>query len=47
MAGAQVIDAKAKFIFGTEPSKHPKALPFDMADVEFSHHGMIAHSRRW
>src|SRR5205809_1839928 len=33
------IDAKAKFAFGTEPSKHPKALPFDMADVEFSHHG--------
>jgi len=33
------IDAKAKFVFGTEPSKHPKALPFDMADVEFSHHG--------
>ena len=33
------IDAKAKFVFGTEPLKHPKALPFDMADVEFSHHG--------
>jgi len=33
------IDAKAKFVFGTEPSKHPKALPFDMANVEFSHHG--------
>src|SRR6266478_1509910 len=32
------IDPKAKFVFGTEPSKHPKALPFDMADVEFSHH---------
>jgi len=33
------IDSKAKFVFGTEPSKYPKALPFDMADVEFSHHG--------
>jgi hypothetical protein len=33
------IDRKAKFVFGTDPSKHPKALPFDMADVEFSHHG--------
>src|SRR6267378_1998441 len=32
------IDPKAKFVFGTEPSKYPKALPFDMADVEFSHH---------
>jgi hypothetical protein len=32
------IDAKAKFIFGMEPEKFPKALPFDMADVEFSHH---------
>jgi hypothetical protein len=35
----RLIDPKAKFVFGTEPSKHPKALPFDMADVEFSHHG--------
>ncbi len=33
------IDPKAKFVFGSEPSIHPKALPFDMADVEFSHHG--------
>jgi hypothetical protein len=33
------IDPKAKFIFGMDPSKHPKAIPFDMADVEFSHHG--------
>jgi hypothetical protein len=33
------IDPKAKFVFGTEPSSDPKALPFDMADVEFSHHG--------
>src|SRR5207237_10039117 len=34
-----VMDAKARFVFGMEPSRHPKALPFDMADVEFSHHG--------
>lgn len=33
------IDPKAKFVFAMEPSKHPRALPFDMADVEFSHHG--------
>ena len=33
------IDAKAKFVFGSEPSAYPKALPFDMTDVEFSHHG--------
>jgi hypothetical protein len=33
------IDAKAKFIFGMDPPKHAKAIPFDMADVEFSHHG--------
>jgi hypothetical protein len=33
------IDPKAKFVFGSEPSEHPGALPFDMADVEFSHHG--------
>ncbi len=33
------IDPKAKFVFGNEPSRHPQALPFDMADVEFSHHG--------
>jgi len=33
------IDPKAKFVFGSEPLEHPKALPFDMADVEFSHHG--------
>lgn len=33
------IDPKARFVFGTEPSKHPNAVPFDMADAEFSHHG--------
>jgi hypothetical protein len=33
------IDAKARFVFAAEPSGHPEAIPFDMADVEFSHHG--------
>jgi hypothetical protein len=33
------IDAKARFVFAVDPASHPKAIPFDMADVEFSHHG--------
>jgi hypothetical protein len=33
------IDPKAKFVFGMEPGKRPEAVPFDMSDVEFSHHG--------
>jgi len=33
------LDPKARFVFGMEPPSHPNALPFDMADVEFSHHG--------
>jgi hypothetical protein len=33
------IDDKARFVFGMDPAEHPKAQPFDMADVEFSHHG--------
>lgn len=33
------IDPKARFVFGMAPSKHAKALPFDMAGAEFSHHG--------
>jgi hypothetical protein len=32
------IDAKANFVFDMEPAKHPKAIPFDMTDVEFSHY---------
>ena len=32
------IDPKARFVFGMQPSKHPGALPFDVAGVEFSHH---------
>lgn len=33
------IDPKARFIFASDPKKHPDALPYDMAGVEFSHHG--------
>lgn len=33
------IDPKAKFVFGMEPGRRPEAVPFDMADAEFSHHG--------
>ena len=33
------IDAKARFVFAANPATHPKAIPFDMADIEFSHHG--------
>ena len=32
------IDPEAKFVFGDEPA-HPGAIPYDMLDVEFSHHG--------
>jgi hypothetical protein len=33
------IDPKARFVFASNPRKDPEALPYDMADVEFSHHG--------
>jgi hypothetical protein len=33
------IDAKARFVFGPGPARYPNAIRFDMADVEFSHHG--------
>ena len=33
------IDPQALFVFASDPKKYPKALPYDMADVEFSHHG--------
>lgn len=33
------IDPKARFVFATDPAEHPDALPFDMAGVEFTHHG--------
>lgn len=33
------IDPQARFVFANQPAQHPDALPFDMAGVEFSHHG--------
>ncbi|MBI5771235.1 MAG: chromate resistance protein [Verrucomicrobia bacterium] len=33
------IDPRAKFVFATDPARHPEALPFDLTGVEFSHHG--------
>jgi hypothetical protein len=33
------IDGDARFIFSSSPAKYRDALPFDMADVEFTHHG--------
>lgn len=33
------IDPKAKFIFHSKASAHPKAVSFDMPDAEFSHQG--------
>ncbi|MEY2410388.1 MAG: hypothetical protein QOF48_3058 [Verrucomicrobiota bacterium] len=33
------IDPQARFIFATDPARHPDALPYDMFEVEFSHHG--------
>jgi len=33
------IDSEAKFVFANIPTKHQGALPYDMIDAEFSHHG--------
>jgi hypothetical protein len=33
------IDPKARFVFATHPEAHPEAIPYDMYEVEFSHHG--------
>ena len=33
------IDPKARFIFANDPKQHPAAIPYDMFEVEFSHHG--------
>ncbi|HWI55756.1 MAG TPA: chromate resistance protein ChrB domain-containing protein [Bacillota bacterium] len=33
------IDPKAKFSFSMAAAKYPQAIPFDMAEVTFSHHG--------
>lgn len=32
------IDPQAKFIFANDPKQHPAAIPYDMFEVEFSHH---------
>lgn len=33
------IDPKATFVFATDASTHPTALPYDMVGVDFGHHG--------
>lgn len=33
------LDPKARFVFAKSPATRAEAVPFDMADVEFSHHG--------
>jgi hypothetical protein len=33
------IDSDAKFVFANSPSETPDAIPYDMFEVEFSHHG--------
>jgi hypothetical protein len=36
---SKVIDHKAKFVFARTAGAVPDAIPFDMLDAEFSHHG--------
>jgi hypothetical protein len=33
------IDPGAKFVFASNPKEHPKAIPYDMFEVELSHQG--------
>ena len=33
------IDPGAKFVFANNPAAFPKSIPYDMFEVEFSHHG--------
>ena len=33
------IDPKARFVFATNPTAHPEAVPYDMLEVEFTHQG--------
>ncbi len=35
----QFIDPKSKFVFAPSPEDHPNAIPYDMFEVEFTHHG--------
>ena len=32
------IDPRARFVFASQPQNHPTAIPYDMLDVEFTHH---------
>jgi hypothetical protein len=36
---SKFIDLKAKFVFAPKRQSVPEAIPFDMLDAEFSHHG--------
>jgi hypothetical protein len=36
---SKFIDPKAKFVFAPTAQSVPEAIPFDMLDAEFSHHG--------
>jgi hypothetical protein len=36
---SKFIDPKAKFVFSPKRQSVPEAIPFDMLDAEFSHHG--------
>ncbi|TMP89819.1 MAG: chromate resistance protein, partial [Verrucomicrobia bacterium] len=36
---SKFIDPKAKFVFASTAQSVPDAIPFDMLDAEFSHHG--------
>jgi hypothetical protein len=36
---SKFIDRKAKFVFAPKTDSVPNAIPFDMLDTEFSHHG--------
>jgi hypothetical protein len=36
---SKFIDRKPKFVFAPKPDSVPEAIPFDMLDAEFSHHG--------
>ena len=33
------IDSHATFVFAPHPTAHPDAIPYDMMEVEFTHHG--------
>ena len=35
----EFIDPQAKFVFAAKSAAHPEAIPYDMPDVEFTHHG--------